>query len=140
MEEEEERRPPPSRYRLSATVSMVTTDIISTKNTYAGDTSETGAGIVSSAQCPCASVLCLSAAVASTVWLHVVLVGLSVHLLTTSKARHPKAASLHNLESRGWPFTTIGITLKLPVRLYIQVKECCSKVCQALVWCTRVAL
>lgn len=109
MEEEEERRPPPSRYRLSATVSMVTADIISTKNTYAGDTSETRAGIVSSAPCLCASVHCLSAAVALNVWLHVVLVGLSVDLLITSKALHPKGTSLQNHRSRrGFG---IGITL-----------------------------
>lgn len=65
--EEEEHRPPPSRYRLPATVSMVTAHIIFTKNTDAGDTSEAQARVVSSAPCPCAFVHCLSAAAASDV-------------------------------------------------------------------------
>lgn len=41
--------------------------------------------IVSSAQCLCAFVHCLSATVASNVLLHVVVVGLSVHILVIWK-------------------------------------------------------
>lgn len=58
-------RPPPSRYRLSATVSMATTDIIFTKNTSAGDSSENTAGL-----CRPLSVCVLLSAV--WLWLRVV--------------------------------------------------------------------